>query len=170
MVLHSSGNYLITGYKGDSITVLLLSPDGDSLWSRSSLPQLPGRGIKSIEVSTNKIATLGYSGGFGIPTQYVLIFDSISPLTGIEDYFAAENVEVFPNPANDKLFIRIIKQLPEPCMFELYNAAGSLMHELSFSKSFEVPLSEYPPGVYFYMLRNTERTMLSGKILIIRQD
>jgi hypothetical protein len=75
IMLHSSGNYFLTGEVGTELMAMAINPNGELIWSKNYDLALSGHGIKAIETEDG-IAILGYSGGFGQASQYVLILES----------------------------------------------------------------------------------------------
>jgi hypothetical protein len=63
-------------------------------------------------------------------------------------------VETYPNPVNDKLFIRA--GISDTYQVALFSQAGSLILETAFSgNTFILNTSEIPPGVYFLSISCT---------------
>jgi hypothetical protein len=65
-----------------------------------------------------------------------------------------ESFTVFPNPANDLLFVEFDESPKYPVIIEIYDVTGSLVlnQKLSGSSLYEIDISSLTPGVYFLKL------------------
>ncbi len=81
---------------------------------------------------------------------------------------AKPNIKIFPNPANDRIFIELLSA-EEPVELEFFNYAGQSIFHTQWiranQKDFDV--SSWPVGVYFYQLKKGAEK-ISGKLLILR--
>jgi hypothetical protein len=87
-------------------------------------------------------------------------------IVGIKEDPDCRSLLIYPNPANDMIYIRFIDTLKSCCYkVELYNALGQLMTEkyIVSQELVKIPIINYRSGIYF--LRMTD---LSGKV--IKQD
>lgn len=167
VMMHSSGNYVITGQKGDSLAVLVLSPAGDSIWSSQTALTFPAKGIKTIEASGGRIATLAYSGGSGLPGQYALVLDSIGSATGISDQDGLEDISVYPNPATEYISVNWTgKNRNEDLQLKIYTLTGSLNGNFQVSGNSQISVRNFSPGIYFYAISAINGTAKRGKIMI----
>jgi len=75
--------------------------------------------------------------------------------------------EVFPNPAQEKIWIHSNKYQVD--YLELYNAAGMLMQATSLEgvEEIETDVSEIPNGAYWIRLKSGGQ-VFTGKVLILR--
>ncbi len=90
VIHHSSGAYVVAGIQGNQIAVVAIDPTGNIAWTRLTPINSSPSNTKTIELSDGRIATLGYSGGWGQSGQLVLILDSL-------DMDCASSFEVYPD-------------------------------------------------------------------------
>jgi glucose/arabinose dehydrogenase len=77
-------------------------------------------------------------------------------------------INVYPNPASDKIFIELKSATGENNL-EFFNYAGQLVSKVLWmnSNKKEVDVSAWPNGVYFYNLKNGSKNY-KGSLLILR--
>jgi hypothetical protein len=78
-----------------------------------------------------------------------------------------EQVEVYPNPATNKLFVNTgnIKQ----ANIVLYNILGKqVLHTISNSGNTEIDLTVFERGMYIYRISDDGNLLKAGKLLIIK--
>ena len=63
----------------------------------------------------------------------------------IEEISLNNQIQIYPNPANTTLFIKVTGVVPEA--MKLYNVSGQLIYEGGFAP--EIDVSKLSPGVYF---------------------
>ena len=66
-----------------------------------------------------------------------------------------ESVSLYPNPANDKLFL---EGLEEDCGISIYNAMGMKVKTMTLQGDAEINISELPAGLYLLRIGN-QRTL-----------
>ena len=66
-----------------------------------------------------------------------------------------ESVSLYPNPANDKLFL---EGLEEDCEISIYNAMGMKVKTMTLQGDAEINISELPAGLYLLRIGN-QRTL-----------
>jgi hypothetical protein len=67
-------------------------------------------------------------------------------LTGIEDQSSAKEVALYPNPANNRIFIKATA----PAQIEIYNAIGEMLQTVKYdTQAVEINVSSFSTGVYF---------------------
>jgi hypothetical protein len=66
-----------------------------------------------------------------------------------------ETVSLYPNPANDKLFL---EGLEEECEISIYNAMGMKVKTISLQGDAEINISELPAGLYLLHI-DSQRTL-----------
>ena len=71
--------------------------------------------------------------------------------------------KVYPNPANDKLFIEIKAAGDEKLNFVLLNSLGVKLKEVSLQKNTVIDVSRLSNGLYFYQILCTFNKEISGK-------
>lgn len=87
--------------------------------------------------------------------------------TGIETLANTKNVNVYPNPASDKICIEI-NGSNEPITFELYSSGGSMVfHQIIHSVKQDVNMKSFENGIYFYKVLTFDRILENGKIIIL---
>lgn len=77
-------------------------------------------------------------------------------------------ISIFPNPANDKLFIEIKSNLTGIFDFKLYDILGSevLSIQIRNNQVNQIEVSNFNKGVYSYSIRLKEQIIKNGKIVI----
>ena len=81
-----------------------------------------------------------------------------------------ENINLFPNPANDILNIVIEKDLKQPIVIQMQNAQGQLIHSEKsngFQNFIGLDIAHLPEGFYFVTVR-TEKGMATKRLVIAR--
>ena len=77
-------------------------------------------------------------------------------LTGIDD-IEDVNIEVFPNPADDKVFLNSKETIHS---VRLYDYTGQVLMKKSINdKSHQLNISELKPGIYFLMMETENRSV-----------
>lgn len=82
----------------------------------------------------------------------------------------AQNITMYPNPANDILNIIIEKDLNEPIVIEMQNAQGQLIQSIrnnQFQNFIGMEIAHLPEGFYFVTVR-TEKGMATKRLVIAR--
>lgn len=84
------------------------------------------------------------------------------------DSHQASFFEVFPNPSEGVLSLRLTASLPGPCYIELYDMAGqSILSALPFDGDCTLSLEHYPRGLYLIrMLDGRGRPLQTRKIVL----
>ena len=120
----------------------------------------------SIEVSntTNDISDVFY-GANGInwycgDNGDVFIYTLVVP-NSIEENLSVVS-KAYPNPAID--YIQIETSMSNSSEIKIYNLAGRLFFQANWNKISMIDISEYNPGMYFYVLKS-ENTLSSGKFV-----
>ena len=168
-MLHSSGNYVITGRKDfNKLAVLVLNANGDSIWGNSYVLTMPVLATKTIETDNGGLAILGSTGWIGFPSKYVLVLDSIYALTERDESYKLQKIEVFPNPAHEVLYIKIHdNNFSKDLQIEIFNTLGQQIRSINVYSSFaEISLKENPSGIYLYKIRQNTKIVKQGKIIL----
>lgn len=156
---HSSGNYIVSGGKGDSLITLSLNPSGNTTWSMKYELIEEAVAIKSIELQNGSVATLGMS----LPPwgekhmQYVLAMDPALELNEQNDLIDAR---IYPNPAESIVNIK----LENPSSIQkisLYSNVGELFMETSNDW---LDVSSLSSG-YYHLLIETDAGNRSFKLI-----
>jgi|GEM_PF-5858508 len=169
VMLNSNGYYVLTGRSGDSLAVLALSSNGDSIWGKKYGLAMPAYGIKTIDASGGRIATLAYAGGIGLPGQYALIFDTIGSVTGIEEMDGAAGITISPQPAGEFIFVRGADfTSSKKYRLEIFSSLGSKLESIPISNDSGISIKGLPAGLYFYNFTCNEKILKRGKIIVSR--
>jgi hypothetical protein len=101
----------------------------------------------------------------------VLLVDDIEVLynpVSVEEFSFQKPALVYPNPAKDILFIKMLDQAANQ-VFKIFDAKGSLVFEgncqLQDGMIASINISEMPNGLYFYQINNG-KAAISGKLTI----
>lgn len=87
----------------------------------------------------------------------------------IREERAVESLEVFPNPAADKLEVSYEFNSSGTHTFELINLVGNKVYRKILSRNqgdFNLDVSKLPRGVYFYTMRNGNNTLVTRKLVL----
>ncbi|MEM6377382.1 MAG: PKD domain-containing protein [Bacteroidota bacterium] len=77
-------------------------------------------------------------------------------------------LEVFPNPANQKIRIRTNETALRDAQLTIFNQNGQIMTRQVFLTDQEIITTGWPNGLYYYQLIKDGRLQSSGKLSIIR--
>jgi hypothetical protein len=77
-------------------------------------------------------------------------------VTGVKDVPLTRTINVYPNPANDKLFIENNNNIAGGETITIYNTLGQVINVPvnGSGKKYEVDISKLPPGLYNILFRN----------------
>jgi hypothetical protein len=78
-------------------------------------------------------------------------------------------VAVFPNPASGQVLVEVPQPLATEGQWSLYNAVGQRVVLQPMARGVtrvEVPLTGLPAGLYFWEMRDKERKIDSGKLIV----
>ncbi|MFK7797439.1 MAG: T9SS type A sorting domain-containing protein [Aureispira sp.] len=169
---HSSGNYLLTGTRNNQLSLLLVSPAGDSLWSTTQGLIQSSSAVKTIEIGQQKIATLGReNSAFTLMRgRAIVIIDSIdlSPvLNTVKKVNPLLAVDVFPNPSSDQVHFNIKGTETQTYRVELFSMLGQLMLSKSFEQnSFSMEVGLLPKGMYVVRIIDDKGTSYEQTIIV----
>lgn len=91
-------------------------------------------------------------------------FEIIDNPVGLKDLGKEKFITVSPNPAQNFITIQSNKEITK---LSLYSISGALVSELSpATQSIELPLEEYPPGIYFLHVAVLENQPIIKKIVV----
>lgn len=85
------------------------------------------------------------------------------------DNFNLQSVEVFPNPANDKITLDLTKSLlPDGSSIEIYNLKGEKVSSslLKYEQRNSIDLSSFASGTYHGLIVYKGRSYGSKKIIV----
>ncbi|WMX13118.1 T9SS type A sorting domain-containing protein [Aureispira sp. CCB-E] len=172
---HSSGNYVITGTFSDDLRVIVVSPNGDSLWSRTHTLTKPATATKSIEASDGRIVTLAQAKPpytiYNVPSQYVVVFDSLDlALTSVSiiDNIKSKRVDFYPNPTYEVLNVQMKDFNPSMnYTLEIYNSIGQLVSNYTVNKRLSTfNLSSLSSGIYFLKINSNKGLITQEKLVL----
>jgi hypothetical protein len=99
-----------------------------------------------------------YSSGSGMVIYYILL-ESVA--TGINPVADKSAVNVYPNPASDRVFVNVDK----PTQVAIYNLSGSLVKsKLIESKNDYIQVNDLQPGMY--LIKSQFSNYFSHKLII----
>jgi hypothetical protein len=167
--------------EADDIFLLALDPNGNFRWAEKA----GGNGMdagSSIRISPlGEIYVAGYfhstvdfDPGPGIinltaspylwTDMFVLKRGAIT--TDIGSFRLEKKVDVFPNPCSQRLFIRLSKEITSSRIV-IYNSLGQKIKEQELSVGItEINTSEFPNGLYSYLIVSFTTRLAIGKIAI----
>jgi len=86
-------------------------------------------------------------------------------ITGVSDFRKDNNIQVYPNPANDAVTFQL-NNANETTYIQLFNATGSLTKSIQFnSSSHQLDLTGFKNGIYFYRI-GFEGSVYTGKLIL----
>lgn len=150
----------------------------DQLNSIASLEAIDYLDISQLSITNNPFlsdcAIESFCSYLSIPSSISTISDNLSGCNtvdevlavctiGIEESNTAEHIEIYPNPANDKLFISAPSNVKIE-LITLYNQQGQKVIESGVISSF-IDLRTLHPGVYIIAIQ-TERSRWKKKLII----
>jgi hypothetical protein len=93
---------------------------------------------------------------------------TVSVTSGINDAFSNLNVSVFPNPANDFIYIQINTLINETSTVQLFDISSRLVLEKTYNTNdlIELNVEQFLNGVYYLKIVSSEK---SYNKLIIKQ-
>ena len=103
----------------------------------------------------------GEGGLIATPQFNILIDPDVSVNT--EDLEDENTISIFPNPANDILFIGFEKSIQENIQVQIFNAQGQLVRDRSFNnvdQLLQINTQQFANGVYFVQVSTKEKTMI----------
>ena len=160
------------------------SPQGDSIWSRYDLAPFPphytndhyfgGVGVLS---SGNIIAGGSASKG---NKQYIWLV-KVTPDGCLDTLFCglvgtgeaprqAAEVQVYPNPATEKITVEMTKGFPAGQAI-LHDLGGRVVLQATLpveQSQLRLPVYHLPPGIYFLALHVGDKTVVRRKVVIGR--
>ena len=75
-----------------------------------------------------------------------------------EDFIDTKsNVNIYPNPSSDFIYLPFTKEETHKYSVEIYNTLGKLVREVPALKSTSFSIKNLPPAMYYLKLTNTEK-------------
>jgi hypothetical protein len=170
VVQHSSGNYVLTGTRNDQISILLVSPDGDSLWSRThSLPR-PCLAVKTIESSAGKLVTLAQERSYFTMElgRAVVIFDELPTFTSTQKIEPPLALQYYPNPSRGQTTFVVNSTAHASYQVEVVSMVGQSLLSRNFSgNQFTLTTKNLPQGMYRVRVSSEEGAVFEGGKLVV---
>lgn len=173
ILLHSSGNYVLTGMFQQKYRVMVMSPDGDSLWSRTIDFNKAIQVYKTIETNDGRIATLAEENinyRFNYLARAIVVVDTIPgiPLhNSIQRLTPSLAASCYPNPTAGQVKIDI----QEPNNQEYQVAITSLLGQVVLTQSFAYPsfslgVGQLPKGLYLVTITSSSGAIFEEKLVV----
>ena len=86
----------------------------------------------------------------------VSLFTEIEKSTGITDVEQTQYISIYPNPANDRLYIEAEAEIEEAVVYDIYGKAQNLRTSESHNLRISVDLSNLNAGIYFIKINTNE--------------
>jgi photosystem II stability/assembly factor-like uncharacterized protein len=159
------GTYIINeGWltSGNTSDFLITQDNGNTWYTASFTPAIPVVRFLS--------PTVGFAGGAVLGPDSGGIYKWTGDITLSINNIAQPGltVEIYPNPAKDKLVIQLPNEFPLPdnLTLGLINVVGQTIKQVSInSKLTNIELGDLPEGIYFYQLRDEQNILTTGKII-----
>ncbi|MDD3876925.1 MAG: PKD domain-containing protein [Bacteroidales bacterium] len=160
-------NIIIVAGQNANFTDLSINNPTSWLWSfeggtpSSATDQNPSAILYNIPGTyyVTLIATNIYGTGYLNKASYITVI----PNTSIQDREDANSVNIYPNPAHEKVFIEVVGDNESYCMIKLYNVIGQsiseqqIYHLSSGINKFEYDISGLPKGIYYFEVETLYR-------------
>ena len=85
----------------------------------------------------------------------VSLFTEIEKSTGITDVEQTQYISIYPNPANDRLYIEAEAEIEEAVVYDIYGKAQNIRTSESQNLRISVDLSNLNAGIYFIKINTT---------------
>jgi len=141
----------------------------------------PAHGTATVN-GNNTITYMPDSGYYGTDTFHYLACDHGNPIcnncseaevtitinhvTDVQDVQSKINFNIYPNPAEDAVFITASDN-STPLTFELLNSLGQQVAALNFAGRGMVDVSKYAAGNYYYIIRDNQHQVLNFLLNIL---
>ena len=182
---------LIPSLKAGLIQRLKLDATGTIVTDTSSIPEMRNKGrYRDICISPDGMRiyvacdisgqTSGPTGGFnngGVAPPNagrILEFTYIGNVLAINDTVNSHerntSIEIYPNPANNFINIKSLRNISKPLYYDLYDVTGKLLLKgKSKNDLFKVNVENLAPGMYILKLYNSFRVNVSTQKIIVRK-
>src|SRR5690606_8531020 len=115
------------------------------------------------------------NGGVAPPNAgRILEFTYIGNVLAINDTVNSHerntSIEIYPNPANNFINIKSLRNISKPLYYDLYDVTGKLLLKgKSKNDLFKVNVENLAPGMYILKLYNSFRVNVSTQKIIVRK-
>ena len=83
--------------------------------------------------------------------MYEHLFGLPNAVTSVQE----NNLEVYPNPSNDKIMVQLPTSTVFPKEVKMMNAVGQMMYEKTWmSSNNQIDVSHFPKGIYVIQIDN----------------
>lgn len=124
--------------------------------------------LRAIVIDTTKYIRID---NYSTINLYIVEWEIKNMFTGVSEIFAKENkiaVNIYPNPASDKVYIRFDSAHFSKLSFELYNTAGQQLSKQNVytdSNEYEIDLTDLPSGTYIINILENSYPIISNKLI-----
>lgn len=152
----------------DSVIIKVSTDNGHNYTTINSITQ--ANHIASLNFATKQISLASYAtqavkiqfkckrgnGEYFVDIDNFKIIDA----SGVEDQMT-NNIELYPNPASNSVFINIPDGIGSKLQCDIYNSGGQLMSNVEAIESGTniINVSSYSPGVYYVVLISEQSRM-----------
>lgn len=153
------------------LIILKMDAYGDSSWVKYFGGTNDDAGIEIINCSDGGFAIVGYTKSFGIGNQdvYFIKTNSLGIVTSVRVLPVEDKliVNIYPNPWNETITLRIKGSQENNFILNIYNSFGELVRKKVIHENIIMLNREsLPAGIYFYHLISEQRNLFQGEILI----
>lgn len=157
--------------------ILKVDSIGNKLWDKrfggpgqdvlTSFVILPDSSLMLFGWADSGISAVKTDIGKGLIDYWLVHFKYGNIPTGTNEIHSDTNsLSIFPNPANDFITIKLNDNV-EFRHFLLHDATGRTVLKKLISKSITIDISNIPPGIYFYEVREPKGEKVFGKLVKI---
>ena len=172
MMEHSSGNYVLSGIHQQRYKVLVMSPEGDSLWSRTINFNKFIALYKTIEISDGRIVTLAEEVTFqnsGL-ARIIVVFDSLfdnSKPNSIRKLAPSLVANCYPNPSSSQVQVDIQEAPHQQYQVSLTSLLGQrVLQQSQSTASFNLGVEQLPKGLYLLTITSSSGAIFEEKLVV----
>ena len=87
--------------------------------------------------------------------------------TGIEKIENNSRFSIYPNPANDMVYIKLKTSDMSDIVMSIYNSLGQRISVNNItSDEFQINVSKYNKGIYYIIIEGKENIQINGKFIV----